>query len=138
MKVDIKHVEKSQGLIFKTKFYGVAVTVVFNEEEKQIIKSSGIGRQIILERGIPVDVDAEKHANRGLASKLLTAAIKGADANNFHLTIGKLLNGTDTYFLPTIVDAKSYEVELREGLVELKEYITHSAAIEEKSASFEL
>ena len=138
MKVDIKHVEKSQGLIFKTRFYGVAVTVTFNEEEKQIIEQRKLHRTVILERRAPADVDEEAHANRGLASKILTAAVKGADANNFHLTIGKLLKGTDTYFVPTIVLAKGYEVELRESMHDLKGYISASEKIEQKSDSFEL
>jgi hypothetical protein len=138
MRVEINHVEKSQGLVFKKTLYGVSISVTFSEEEKQIIKQRGIERVVILERDPPADVDAEKHANRGLAAKLVTAAMKGRDANHFDLTIGKLLNGRDTYFMHTIVNAKNYEQALRDSMVDLKGYITESAGVEQKSDSFEL
>ena len=138
MKVDIRHVEKSQGLIFRKTLYGVTVAVSFNEEEKQIIRQRGIEREIVLDRDAPADVDAKKHAERGLVRKIATAAVKGIDANHFALTFGKLMNGPDTYFHRTLVDAKMYEEDLREALVVAKAYITESAGIEQKSDSFEL
>lgn len=138
MKVDIKHVEKSQGLIFKKTFHGVALTVTFSEEEKQIVKKRGLEMQSIFDRDPPADVDADKHAQRGLAAKLVTAAVKGRDANGFWLTINKLMKGTDTYYLRTPIEAKQYEVELRERLPVLKEYIQENAGVEQKSDSFEL
>jgi hypothetical protein len=138
MRVSIEHTEKSQGLIFKKKLYGLSLTVTFSEEEKQVIEDRKLHRTIIIERGPPADVNAEKHANRGLAAKIATAAIKGADANNFHLTIGKLLKGKDTYFLDEVVEAKAYEEEVRDSMHKLKSYITLSEGIEQKSDSFEL
>ena len=138
MRVEIQHVEKSQGLVFKKKFYGVTIRVTFSEEEKQIIDDRKLGRIVILERPAPADVDAEKHANRGLATKLLTAAVKGIDANHFSLTIGKLVSGPDTYHFDTIVEAKEYEEALRESMHDLKGYITASEGVAQKSDSFEL
>jgi hypothetical protein len=138
MKVDIKHVEKSQGLVFRKTLHGIALTVTFTEEEKQIVRQRGLERQTILERDPPADVDADKHANRGLVKKLATAAISGIDANHFGLTIGKLMKGTDTYFVRTPLEAKQYEEDLRENLPVLKSFITENAGIEQKSDSFEL
>ena len=138
MKIDIEHVEKSQGMVFKKTLHGVAINVQFNEEERQIIEQRGLQRQSILDRDAPAEVDAEKHANRGVAKKLVTAAVSGLDANHFDLTIGKLMKGTDTYFMHTPLQAKEYEDELRERLPLLKNYIMGNAEIEQKSDSFEL
>lgn len=138
MRVDIKHVEKKQGLVFKKTLHGVTISVTFSEEEKQIINDRKLQRDIVLDRPPPADVDAEKHANRGLATKILTAAVKGADANHFGLTIGKLMNGPDTYFVETPLEAKAYEAELRDKLTELKSYIMANEGVEQKSDSFEL
>jgi hypothetical protein len=138
MKIDIKHVEKSQGLVFKKTFHGVALTVQFSEEENAIINQRKLGRTILIERDVPADQNAEKHQNRGIVSKLATAALKGADANHFDLTIGKLQAGTDTYYLPTPLAAKEYEAVLRNRLPDLKAHIMGNAEIERKSDSFEL
>ena len=137
MKVDIKHVEKSQGLVFKKKFHGVALTVIFNEEEKAIIEKRKIGHDIILERATPADVDEEKHESRGLAGKIGTALLKGKDANHFHLTLNKLLRGTDTYWTRTPIDAKNYEGKLMEELPVIKAFIMENANAGE-GGSFEL
>lgn len=138
MKVEIKHVQKSQGLVFKKTLYGVSLSVLFNEEELQIIRERGIERVTILERDAPADVDAEKHANRGLLAKTVTAAVKGRDANHFDLTIGKLMKGPDVYFMQTLVSAKSYEQAARDAMGDLKGYITASAEVEKQSDTFEL
>jgi len=139
MKVDIKHVEKSQGLVFRKTLYGVALTVTFSEEEQTIIRERKLERYPIMDRDPPADVDAEKHAKRGLATKIMTAAVKGIDANHFALTPGKLLRGTDTYFMHTPIEAKAYEAELKEEVLpRLKTFIVENAEIEQKSDSFEL
>jgi len=138
MKIDIQHVEKSQGLIFSKTLHGVSLSVAFSEEEKQIIQQRGLERQRLLERDAPADVNAEKHANRSLVRKIATAAISGIDANNFDLTIGKLLRGPDVYFFRTPIEAKAYESELRECLPMIKAFIMENADIAEKSSSFEL
>lgn len=141
MKVQMKHVQKTAGLIRKTTFHGVAVKVDFSAEELAVIQERKLGGDIVLERGYPADMsDAaiEKHANRGLGRKLLTAAVSGADANNFDLTVNKLMNGPDTYHLGTPVEAKQYEEALKNGLVELKGWIVGNAEVETETASFEL
>lgn len=138
MRVNIEHGTETKGLIRKTTFHLVALTVEFSEEEKAIIKERKLERDLILERGVPANVNEEKHESRGLLSKVVTAAVKGRDANHFHLTIGKLLNGTDTYALATPLEAKEYEAELKDKLVTLKGYIVGNAGVEEKTSSFEL
>lgn len=123
MKVNIKHVNKTTGLISKKNLHGVALAVLFSEEEKAIIEQRKLADTIIMERGAPADVDAKKHANRGLMAKVVTSVLSGPDANNFHLTISKLLYGIDTYFFDTSDEAKQYEQDLKEELPKLKNFI---------------
>lgn len=138
MRINIEHTEKKQGMVFKKTLHGVSITINFSQEELQIIKVRKLERTVILERETPADVNEEKHADRGLARKLATAAIMGADANHFHLTIGKLMRGTDTYYVSTPLEAKAYEAELKEALPLLKQYITENEGITERSSTFEL
>lgn len=138
MKVDIKHVEKSKGMLSRKTLHGVALSVTFSDEELSIIRDRRLDHDIIVERGVPADVDEYKHANRGMTRKLMTAAVNGRDANHFHLTVGKLVRGTDTYFFDTPLEAKEYTEHLREALPKFKAYIMENAGIDEKSSSFEL
>ncbi len=138
MKVDIKHVEKKQGMVFKKVFHGVQLTVIFSEEEKAIIKERKLERELVAERGLSAEKDEWKENNRGIASKLVTAAVKGIDANSPNLTIGKLLKGPDTYYFDTITEAKDYDNLLRDTLPQMKNYIMDNAEVEEKETSFEI
>jgi hypothetical protein len=135
MKIDIKNVEKKQGIVFKKVLHGVQTTVTFSEEEKAIIEERKLKALVLLDRGVPSDVDDVKHANRGIAMRLATAAIKGADANNFNLTINKLLKGPDTYYLFNAHETGPYIEEIKEGMRQLKHLLTHDDAEDE---SFEL
>lgn len=138
MKVSIEHVEKTKGMMFKKTFYGVKLTVEFSEEEAQIIRDRKLKDVAIMERDVPVDVDADKFESRGLAKKAYTAATKGTHGNHFHLTIGRLLAGPDVYHFATPIEAKEYEQELREVLPNLKAYVMENEGIEQKTDSFEL
>ena len=141
MKVTINHVQKTAGMIRKTTFHGVSLRIEFNAEEIAVIRERQLEKDVILERGYPADMSdgqIEKHANRGLGRKLLTAAVSGADANNFDLTVNKLLKGEDVYFFGTPMEAKAYEEELKEKLVMLKNWIVGNAEVEKETASFEL
>ena len=140
MKVSLNHTEKKTGMIRKTKHYGVTVKIDFDATETAIITERKLGKDIVLERGYPSDMsegEIEKHANRGLGKKLLTAAVSGTDANGFDLTVNKLMKG-DTYHFSTPVEAKEYEAALKTALVRLKEWIIGNEGIEQKSDSFEL
>lgn len=141
MKVSIEHQEKKVGLLSKRKLHGVQVHVEFSQHELSIIEERGLKYDIVLERGHSADVsDAKATAkeNRGMAKKLLVAAVSGADANGTNLTINKLAKGPDLFFLPTPLEAKAYEDELKGRLVQLKDYIVGNEGIEEKTSAFEL
>ena len=142
MKVTINHVQKKSGMIRKTTHHGVSVKVEFNTEETAVIQERKLEKDIVVERGYPSDMsDKAQLANtkiKGLGKKLLTAAVSGTDALHFHLTIGKLMKGEDVYFLSTPLEAKAYEDELKEKLVQLKEYIMGNAVVETETSSFEL
>lgn len=141
MKVSINHVQKTAGLIRKRTFHGVAVSVQFGAEELAVIRERRLEHDIVLERGYPADMSQgkiEKHESKGLGSKLLKAAVSGTDSLNFHLTVQKLLNGQDVYFLGTPVEAKQYEEAVKDGLVTLKSWIVGNAEVETESATFEL
>ena len=141
MKVTINHVQKTAGLIRKTTFHGVSVRIEFNAEELAVISERKLGHDIVLERGYPADMSdmaADKHANRGLGRRLLTAAVSGKDANDFNLSVNKLLKGEDLYFLGTPMEAKEYEGMLKDGLVTLKNWIVGNTEVEKETATFEL
>ena len=141
MKVTINHVQKKTGMIRKITHHGVAVRVEFNAEERAVIRERRLQNDIVLERSYPSDMSdgaIETHENRGLGRRVLTAAVSGTDALHFNLTISKLLKGEDVYFLNTPAEAKGYEMELREKLVQLKDWIMGNAEVETETATFEL
>lgn len=125
-------------MLFKTTLYGVKLKVDFSEEEKQIIKERNLAPLVVMEREWSADVDAEKMEERGLGSKMLTAATKGKDANSPDLTVSKLLHGADVYYLPTLGHAKEYADALRQALPELKTAIEANTDIDDEPDSFEL
>ena len=138
MKIDIKPVEKKHGLIRRQTLHGISLTVVFSDEEKAIIKERRLEPIALMERDIPIDVNAEKHEKRGLLKKVAIAATSGVDALDFHLTFRKMLRGPDIYFFRTPVEAKAYVAQLKEEILPLvKSYLdgNKEAATED---SFEL
>ena len=59
---------------------------------------------------------------------MATAAVKGRDANHFHLTFNKLMRGTDVFWFETPLEAKEYEELLKtDVLPNAKGYIVHNA-----------
>jgi hypothetical protein len=138
MKVDIKNVEKKHGGMFSKKtLYGVELTVTFTEEEKAIIEERRLAKDIILERSLSADKDEFKEANRGLMSKLATAALSGSEALHPHLTIAKLLKGPDLHFFNTPLEAKDYTDTLKAQLPNFKAHVMLNATTG-KDDSFEL
>lgn len=141
MKVSIEHKEKTTGMLRRTTLHGVEVSIKFSDEELAVIETRDLKYDVVLERGYSADVtDAKaiKQENRGMGRRLLNAAVNGADANTTHLTINKLMKGPDLFYLTTPLEAKAYEDELKEGLVQLKGYIVGNEGIEEKASTFEL
>ena len=138
MKVDMKNVEKKVGGMFSKKtLYGIELTVTFNEEERAIITERKLADVNILEREFSADFDVGKEANRSLVGKIAKAVVSGTERLNPNLTIQKLLDGPDTHFFLTPIEAKNYTVELREKLPEFKDYIMNNAETG-KDDSFEL
>lgn len=123
MKVDIKNVEKTQGLVFKKKFYGVETKVTFSEVELAIIKERNLGSTIVIKRSFSADFDLEKEATKGIVRNIATAVFKGTDALIPHLTINKLVKGPDTHYFFSIDEVKTYIVQLRTQLAALKDMI---------------
>jgi hypothetical protein len=122
MRVSIEHSEKTEGLIFKTKYFHVKLKVEFSNEERAIIQQRKLEKDIIMERNPPADVKVKP----------------GDNLNIFDLTIGKLAKrGEDTYVVATPLEAKSYEGELVQRLQVLKAHIMENASTG-TSKSFEL
>ncbi len=139
MKIDIKPLEKSQGLVFKKKLHGVELSVLFSEEEQAIILERKLGRTMLMERGAPAGTDPEKMENRGLARKIVASAIAGdMDASNFHLTFNKLLKAPDTYWFETPSEAKDYIAELKEVVLPLTKSYLEDNKEAASADSFEL
>ena len=125
-------------MVFKKTLHGVELSVQFSNEEHAIITERKLNRVVLMERGAPADVDAEKHANRGLMRKIATAAVSGIDANHFDLTFGKLLMGPDTYFFETPIEAKGYIEELKEEVLPLTKAYLEGNKEAADADSFEL
>ncbi|WP_338548951.1 hypothetical protein [Roseovarius phycicola] len=141
MKVDIKHVQKTTGLIRKTTHHGVSVNVAFSTEELAIIRERHLEGDIVLERGYSSDLSQsqiEKRENRGIGSALFKACVSGFDSMDTNLTVTKLMKGEDVFFLGRPIEAREYEAQLKEGLVNLKGWIEGNAELETETASFEL
>lgn len=137
MKVSLNHVEKTHGVIRKKTYHGVQVKVEFSAEEAAIIEKRGLWRDVVLERDADALTDPEKHEKKGLARKIVQASIAGADSLSFHLTVRKLRDG-DTYYFGTPAEAKMYEDDLKQNLVNLKNWILGNEKIEQKSDTFEI
>lgn len=116
MRVTIRAVEKSMGIMHRRNLHGIECLVEFSEEEKQIIDTRQLASNILLTREWSADVNPEKKETRSTASRLVTSLVNGHDANDPHLTIRKLLRGPETYYQNNVGDAKAYELELREAL----------------------
>ena len=123
MRVDIEHVEKKVGLLFKETLHGVQVHVVFSEEELQIIGDRNLFNDIVLERGPSRDLRVRDNDTEEM----------------FFLRIRDLTKGPDTYFVQTPAEAKEYEGEITDILPKLKAYIMENAEIapEERKKTLE-
>lgn len=128
MKVSIDHKEVSHGLVFKTQFTAVVVSVTFSDEEKAIIQQRKLSKYIVLERG----PDAYLRSKFEVKDPKHLASLGGLD-----LSIANLLKGPDTYECQTPMHAKEYEGKVTEALKTLKGFIMGNAQKEE-SKSFEL
>src|SRR5207237_1345861 len=105
----------------------VAVSVMFNEEERLIIQTRQLEDFVVLERG----PDARR------ATEMEPEEFERW-AHKFHLRIGHLASGeTDRFACTTPAEAKSYHQRLVEALKQLKVFLLANAELE-PAASFEL
>lgn len=138
MKIELSHKEKKQGFIFKKTLHGVKLLVLFSNEEKAIIKERNLELTVLMERGIPADVNAEKVANRSFIKQVAIATTSGVDALGYHLTFRKLLKGADSYFFHTPIEAKEYSDELQTSILPLAKAYLEGNKETGQAASFEL
>ena len=109
MRISIKHNAVRRGLLFKTTYYEVAVTVLFSHEEIQIIRQMNLQSTKLLDR------------------RPATAKVDDRDSK-FELSVGKLINGkTDRFLCATPSDSKIYEQRMLEVLQQLKVWIGDNA-----------
>lgn len=125
MRVEVTHGETRTGVVFVKRFYTVTAKVTFSAEELAIIRERKLEKDVILQRSPPVNAKVTEVTGILSAGKVLTGM--GKTVNGFHLMIGTLMNGPDTYTLETPLEAKRYEAELMAKLKECKDYIMGNA-----------
>jgi hypothetical protein len=141
MKVSIRHVQTTTGLIRKTTHHGVAVKVDFNSEELAIIRERHLENDYLVERGYSAELSQghiDRQENRGLGKTLMKAAVSGFDSMSTNLSVTKLMKGEDIFYVGRPMEAKAYEEELKQGLVTLKGWIEGNAEVEKETTEFEL
>ena len=106
MRVCIKNVTKTVGLIFREDVYGVEITVVFAELEKAIIRHHSLSPMILVEKQNPGAEDL----NPGVST----------------LTVSNLLIGPFTFYFQTLSEAKECILEITEAMQLLREHIDHN------------
>jgi len=113
MRVSIKHNTVKRGILFKTTFYEVHLTVLLSHEEIQIARQRNLLETVLLER---------RPANA-----------KNDDRDEkFVLRVRDVINGkTDRFLLATPSDAKRYEERLLDTLAQLKLWISDNAETSE-------
>lgn len=109
MRISIKHNTVRQGLLFKTTYYEVLLTVLFTHEEIQIIRQRKLMQTKLLDR------------------RPATAKVDDRDSK-FELKVGDIVNGkTDRFLCATPSAAKRYEEMLLDTLQQLKLWISDNA-----------
>lgn len=109
MRIVIDHAEIREGVVFKTTFHEVQLTVDFSHEEKQIISQRGLGEQLLLER-VPAGARAEDNPEW------------------YHLKIKHLVERKpDRHRCANPGDAKLYEAQLIAVLQQLKAWLEANA-----------
>ena len=109
MRISIKHETVRRGLLFKTTFYEVSLTVLFTHEEIQIIRQRKLMQTKLLDR------------------RPATAKVDDRDSK-FALNVGDIVNGkTDRFLCATPSASKRYEEMLLDTLKQLKLWISDNA-----------
>ena len=109
MRVSITHNTIKKGLLFKTTYHEVSLTVAFSHEEKQIITQHGLLKTKLLDRR-PAD------------------AKNDARDEKFELRVEHLMNGkTDRFLCATPSKSKIYEEALFDVLQQMKLWLSDNA-----------
>ena len=109
MRISIDHHTVKKGLLFKTTFYEVRLSVAFAHEEKQIIQQRGLTKTKLVDRR-PADARVD------------------ARDTKFELRVEHLLNGREDRFLcATPSKAKIYEEQLLAVLQQMKLWLEDNA-----------
>lgn len=109
MRVAISHHTVRKGLLLKTTYYEVRLSVAFTHEEKQIIRQRGLLKTKLLDR---------RPAN----------AKNDARDEKFELEVGDLMNEQEDRFLcETPSRAKIYEEALLDVLGQMKVWLDDNA-----------
>lgn len=109
MRISIKHETVLRGLLFKTTYYQVSLTVLFTHEEIQIIRQRKLMQTKLLDR------------------RPATAKVDDRDSK-FELLVGDIVNGkTDQFLCATPSASKIYEERLLATLQQLKLWISDNA-----------
>jgi len=109
MRIAIKHQTVRQGLLFKTTYHEVRLTVLFTHEELQIIRQRKLLETKLMDR------------------RPATAKVDDRDSK-FELSVGDIVNGkTDRFLCATPSASKIYEERLLDTLQQLKLWISDNA-----------
>lgn len=127
MRVTIQHGEKTTGMLRKKTHYTVALAVQFSAEELETIKKRKLSDAIVMERdpGSDSKIDADYVA-------------KNDFGDHFYLKISTLMKGRDVYACSTPLDAKDYDIRLKDRLRVLKSYLEGNADASQGAETFEL
>jgi len=109
MRVSISHHTVRKGVLFRTTYYEVHLTVAFTHEEKQIIRQRNLLKTKLVDR------------------RPATAKVDDRD-EKFELRVEHLMDGrTDTFLCANPSKAKIYEDELLEMLAQMKLWLSDNA-----------
>lgn len=121
MQVTITHREKTSGILTSTTRFQVVTSVKFSKAEFELINGLNLQKKVVVMKRQPDDHKAEANM-----------------ADLWTLTLEKLLRGEDVYNLDTPLEARNYEHELKEALVNLKGYIEANAERPSGTQTYEL
>ena len=109
MRISIEHHTIRKGLLFKTTYYEVHLTVAFTHEEKQIIRQRNLLKTKLVDR------------------RPATAKVDDRD-EKFELRVEHLMDGrTDRFLCATPSKAKIYEDNLLAMLSQMKLWLDDNA-----------
>lgn len=120
MQATITHSTTTQGMMTKTTYFSVGISVQFSPDEASVIQRYDIGSLEILDREHPASLRKSNNP-------------EGA----FNMRVSHLVRG-DTYLCATPLEAKTYDSKLRDALSKVKAYIDANMTPMSGSDTFEV